>query len=257
MTDTACTRCGAFGNLPHGWIEGDCILPHKNHSRHLLAGTHICEPCIERHAEWLSEIPDMYATLPNVVLTGSIADDTAEHKRPKKQPASPSPLRLDAWAMLHPEYLNAWIKDETTGQLRHTGTHGLPDVPAVLAAWAQACYDTLGWNDTAPTTVSGACAVLSSHTQHMASLPDIDTYDAELRWLRRALRAACGISDPEPLFACLTLDCGGNVWRMTAGSPACDRCRRRYAALDYVRAKGDTLTNRQRLRAKRDGTGRA
>lgn len=236
MTDSnLCERCGRFGDLPHGWVEGDCVLPHKGHSQKLVAGTHVCQPCLERWAEWLTEITELYATLGTVLAVGSIPDDTARHDH-QKITGSPALMRLGAWALLHPEGLNSHVLGED-GELHHTGLSGLPDVADVLHNHAQAVFDAQGWTMDAPDTVTGASAVIRSNLAVLAGTPDVDTFDAELRWVRRALRTAHSISDPLPVFRCITVDCTGQVWRMTAGSPQCDRCRRRYGTLDFVRAK--------------------
>jgi hypothetical protein len=245
-----CDRCGAFGDMPHAWVEGDCILPHDNHSTRLASGAHVCVHCIDRHIEWLTEIVELYAGLCEVVLAGSIPDDTAAHSH-KKAAGSPSPLRLAAWALIEGVNDHTIDVDYSTGVRVETVRDAylgpnLPDVPAVLTGWAQAALDEQYENATAPSTVAGAAAVLQTHATVMARLPDIDTYDAELRWVRRSLRAAHAISDPQPLGRCLTTTCRGLVWRQAEGSPECDRCRRRYAKLDLVRLKAHEKITRER-----------
>lgn len=223
MSETACTRCGAFGDLPHGWVEGDCVLPHKNHSRATIG--HVCRHCVDRQRDWLREIVELYGTLYLVIEPGSVPDDTAEHGKPRKQPASPAPLRLDAWAMLFDRL-----------RLYRTGRDAdLPDVPAVLADLAQRCIDSQGWTATAPDTITGAAAHLTAHAEHIAREPWIDEYDAELGWVRRRLRAAHGIADRKPVGRCPSLDgygreCGGPLWLATDGGMAvdCGRCRRHF-----------------------------
>lgn len=264
MSETVCETCGAFGNTGHGWVEGDCPLPHRTHSRKIVRGALICRPCVDRHEEWLADIPDLYATLSDVLLAGSIVDDTAEHTHTKIV-GSPSPIHLMAWALLggggglkdHVVEVTYTEFGRVTAERSAYMGGNLPDIPTVLAGWAQVAFDALYENATAPDDVTGAAAALIANSEVMARSPLVDDYDAELRWVWNALRAAHGLSDPEPLFSCLTVGCGGNVWPMQAGSPACDRCHRRYGTLDYVRAKGDGLTERPRLRAAADGPGRA
>lgn len=235
MSETAnlCERCGAFGEIPHGWVEGDCVLPHRAHSRKLVAGTHVCEPCLERWDEWLAEVVDLYATLPDVLRVGSISDDTAEHQHMKVS-GSPALMRLGAWALLHPRMLNSHVKGDD-GELHHTGTDGLPDVADVLHNHAQAVYDAKGWTGQAPDTVSGAAAVIRSNREVLAGTPDVDTFDAELRWVRRSLRTAHGISDAKPVGRCPSLDgwgreCGGPLWPARGGSMSvsCSHCGRKF-----------------------------
>lgn len=238
-----CRRCGQIGS--HEQLDDDCVLHHRKPHVHADHGL-LCEPCVDRHKEWVREISDLYATLDQVVLAGSIADETADHMHTKKAAASPSPLRLDAWALLHPEQLNDQI---TAGPRLPDGTYelvdaklgaNLPDVAAVLARWASATYGALGWTAAAPIWVKGAAAVLETHAETVATLADVATYDTELRWVRRALRSAQGLTDPKPLGRCLTVnngrECSGNVWPdRYGGQPCCSRCRRRYSDRDLVK----------------------
>lgn len=247
-------RCGAFGDMPHVWVESDCVLPHKGHSRKLLAGTFVCHGCVDRWTEWLPEIVDLYADLGSVLPLGSIPDDTAEHAHTARD-GSPAMFRLDAYALLRPREINPIVTDDRQAAPRHTWLTGIPQVPDLLANWAEAIWDALGWGDGWPTTVSGATAAIRANITVLAGLPDVDTFDAELRWIRRSLHQAHGISDPEPLFACISDQCGGNVWPMLAGSPACDRCGRRYGTLDYVRARGDGLHDKRSLPSLKLGNG--
>jgi len=221
-----CDRCGAFGDIPHGWIEGDCILPHRSHSRATIG--HVCEWCIGRHRKTLIEIVDLYATLHEVIPLGSVPDDTATEKKHLKRPASPAQMNLAAWAMLHDR-----------DRMFRTGEFSdLPDVPAVLAEKAQELYDALGWTAAAPTSASGAGGVLRAHAEDVAVQPWIDTYDAELRWLIAKLRMAHHMDTPRPLGRCLSVGCGGKVWRDKAGrEPACDRCQRRYGNRDQAKLR--------------------
>lgn len=240
---SVCGKCGAFGDMPHVWVEGDCVLPHLDHHRATVG--HCCAGCVDRQKGWLTEIVELYATLEHVIDPASIPDDTAEHKRPKKQPVSPAPLRLAAWAMLNDrDRLMAFTLDEQGhGVPAYLGST-LPDVPAVLEGWASwavesgadATSDDLG-------SVTSATIQLSAAAEHVARQPWIDEYDAELGWMRRTLRATHGITDPQALGRCITVtdgkECHGHVWPSTDTDPRpkCDRCRRRYRTLDLVRLK--------------------
>jgi hypothetical protein len=235
-----CSKCGHTDGV-HPWTEGDCILPHhKTHSRATTG--HICGWCVDRHKDWLREIVELYATLGRVVAQGSIDEGTIEYQKPRKKPASPALMRLDAWAMT-----------QDTGRLfaggekQRDGTHtigymnALPDVPAVLATWTEAVIEAVGWTSTAPSTVTGCSALLTTQAEQIGHLPLVDDYDAELGWLRRSLRRAHGITDPQALGKCLTVtdqrECGGRVWPNGSENPKCDRCGRRYGTLDLVRLK--------------------
>jgi hypothetical protein len=234
-----CEQCGAFGDMPHSWVEGDCVLRHRlTNERHLPKATagHICGHCVSRHREQLAEIVELYATLGRVVLAGSVPDNTAEHGHTKKAPASPSPLRLDAWSLIHNDMLNDHILVDGRTEPAYLGAH-LPDIPSLLASWAQAAYDAQEWTSTAPTTVTGATAALRAAADVIARQEWIDDYDAELGWMWRALRNAHGLTQPQALGRCLTVDCGGQVWPVEDNHPRCGRCGRRYGTLDLVRMK--------------------
>lgn len=230
-----CRHCGRSDGT-HEWQDSDCVLPHRNHSRKLVEGAHVCLHCVERHGEWLTEIVELYATLDRVILAGSVESAPDEYQKPRKRPASPSPLRLDAWALLNGQVNDHTIDRDGTVHAAYLGAN-LPDVPAVLAGWAQTLFDGEGWG-TAPTTVSGAAAVLKANGVRFAANPEIDTFDAELRWVRQALRNAHGVRAPKPFGACMTVDCSGQVWPdKDHGNPRCDRCSRRYGQLDLVRLR--------------------
>lgn len=255
--ETACNLCGAFGDIPHGWVEGDCILPHRAHSRKLLNGTNVCHHCTERWTEWLQDITDLWCSLDTVIYVADVTDDTAEHTHSKRT-GSPSPLRLTAWALWRNE-VNDHI-DNGDGTTRSAYLDGnLPDIAAVLTGWADTVYEATYKTTRTSNTATSAIAYLTANINDAAASPHADDIDAELRWVRNALQAAHGITDPQPLFACLEVQCAGNVWPMTAGSPACDRCGRRYGTLDQVRALGYALPERKhhRLTSHREGNGHA
>lgn len=222
-----CEHCGSTVGK-HSWTEGDCLLPHRGHARRLIPNTFVCVWCVTRHHEWLREILDLYATLNEVIEPGSVPEDVAgDHKRPKKPADQPAPVRLAAWAMLF-----------DADRLRATGQPtDLPNIPAVLTSWAQNAMDDRGLagaslNGSAMTAVR----ILTEHAEFIASRPWIDTYDAELSWLRRALRAAHGIhEDREPVGRCRSLtgdgvECGGPLWPDRSGAMAveCGTCHRRF-----------------------------
>jgi hypothetical protein len=229
----SCEHCGRSDGQ-HDWSDGDCVLPHRKHSRSLVTGTHVCQHCVNRHVDWVREITELYATLNTVLYVGSVTDEPGEYQKPRKRPASPSPLRLEAWALYTNQINTTILLPDGTYEAAYLGGN-LPDVPDTLANWAQAVYDAHEWISTAPTTVSGAAAVLTADADMLAGLPDVDTYDAELRWVRRALRQAHGISDPKPLGACMSVECRGMVWPNAGQQPKCDRCGRRYGHLDLLR----------------------
>jgi hypothetical protein len=222
-----CDRCGEKDGT-HVYVEGDCVLRHRNHSTRLVEGTFVCIWCVARHQSWLREILDLYATLDQVLEPGSIPDDTADHKRPKKPAETPSPVRLEAWALLFDTArLNAWG--------RHPSD--LPDIPSVLSGWAQNMCDDRDLAGAALTgTVMTAVRLLTEHADFIVSRPWVDEYDAELGWCRQALRQAHGISEGrQPVGKCPSLDgdgvtCDGPLWPDRHGAMAvtCGTCKRHF-----------------------------
>jgi hypothetical protein len=253
-----CERCGLPDGQSHVHLDDDCQLPHSHTKRRHPPRARVgfcCEGCVERWDETLQEVTDLYAGLASVIPLGSVVDDTAEHKHTKRD-GSPAMFRLDAWAMMRNE-LNPIVTDSRNDAPRHTWLNGLPDVPTLLTNWAEAIWDACQWGDDWPVTVTGAAAAIRANRTVIAAMPDVDTFDAELRWIHQALRRVHGINDPTPLFRCISVDCGGNVWRMDTGAPRCDRCSRRYDRLDIVRARGAGLHERRHLRSERTGNGHA
>lgn len=238
MSQTVCRECGAFGDMPHGWIEGTCILPHKGHSKATVG--FVCAGCVDHHRGWLTEIVELYATLGQVIDPGAIPDDTAEHQHVKKKPASPAPMRLGAWAMLNDQARLGVVTVENGVTSPAYLGNALPDIPTVLAGWADHLWELLGYGSDAPDTVTGAAVALTSNAETIARSPLVDDYDAELRWLRKALRDAHGVTDEKPLGDCLTVtdgqDCPGKVMPSPTGDgrPKCTACRRSYAEKDLV-----------------------
>lgn len=231
-----CDRCGGEPKN-HTPVEGDCLLPHGyTHNQHPPQASvgWICRGCVDRQRDWLKEIVELYGTLTDVLLAGSIPDDTAEHDHVKKAPASPSPIRLDAFALLRPDGLRHTIRGENQfgGDMTSTYLTELPDVPAVLAGWAQAVYDARDMTAAAPAHVEGAAVVCRMNVEVLARIPDADTFDQEIRWLRRALRAAHGLGLPRDFGRCITVNenqsCHGRVVSEHGETPHCKRCGRRY-----------------------------
>lgn len=232
MSGQLCGRCGAAPGERHAWVDGDCVLPHRAHTR--AAVGLCCEGCVVRGQEWLAEIVALFDTLPEVIPLGSVPDDTAHHSHVRRRTASPALMRMDAWSM---------VADRA--RLFYMGNRAdLPDVPAVLADLAYRLHDALG---TAPARwygddIASSAAYLTPHMPDLARMEWVTEAEADLRWVRGHLRRAHGLSEPRALGRCLSVrdgrDCGGRVYPDQAGGrPACDRCRRKYGPLDLVRLK--------------------
>jgi hypothetical protein len=235
VTDV-CDHCGQ-PNGAHGWVDGDCVLPHHHNHAPATVG-HVCRWCVDRHRTWLPEIVDLYATLHHVILPGSVPDDTADHKHVKNAEA-PVPIRLEAWALLY-----------DTRRLYATGQPSdLPDIPAVICEWAGNLFAD-AYHSTGPLTLSGAAAVLQSHADAVARTPWVDEYDADLAWCRGALRRVHGLnSAPRLVGRCPALDGDGNtcarpLWPSRDGTMAVECTRPRPHRFDepYLRHLGGMMS---------------
>jgi hypothetical protein len=232
-------------------VEGTCILPHRydkeRHPPQAETGN-VCSHCTERHREHLTEIVELYAGLLDVFSGVRIDQDVAEHQHQKKAAAPPAPVRrLEAWVMLFDTgrlYAQGPRRDDGSfaEDYVHTAT---PSVYAVLAAWCDYLYEAKNWdaNDVAA-TVAGCASTLSAYADFIAGEPWVDDFDAEIRWLRTALRRVHGLSDPRPVADCLNTEkgteCQGQVWRPEPDDGKglrCDKCNRRYRGLDALRLK--------------------
>jgi hypothetical protein len=287
LVKAKCRHCGVLAGRTHQPADGDCILPHrygiKHHPPRARAGN-CCRGCVHRHRDTLTEILELWALLPQVVELGSVPDDTAEHSRAKKQPASPAPFRVLAWALLHgplPTKIRATGDDGNPIELDGDPIYVdarlgafLPNVPGLLAYRARLAVEsgamatTIKGKTTDP--VSTSVIQLRAAAEHVAAQPWVDEYDAELGWILRKLREAHGIEELPPLGDCILgkdgRECRGKVREQASGHPKCDRCGREYDTHDLVRmqiAQGERTNNpkarppRQRLASSREGQGRA
>jgi hypothetical protein len=231
----ACPRCGRSDGT-HEWVEQDCVLPH--HAQHTRARIgHVCRDCVTRHRHWLNETLTLYAGLQEILYTAS--NGGGGGMRHQKLSETPSPLRLEAWALLfdtaHMHATDAPYSEE------------LPDIPAVLCSWAGWAYEAAGYgHDGAPSTLSGAVALLVIQAADVARQPWVDEYDTELGWCRSTLLRTYGKSDRRPVGRCPSLDgdgqeCGGQLWQAGGVSVRCDRCRRFFGER-FLRHLGGMMT---------------
>jgi hypothetical protein len=244
-----CDVCGSPAGEPHTPVEGDCILPHDydqaDHPPRARVGW-CCASHVHRHRYWLAQIDELWETLDRVTALGTVRDNTADHRRTGKAPASPVPFRTLAWA-LHFGRIRTSVK-QSDGSLKPAllGEH-LPKIDQRLNRWVAALHAS-GWQGDRS---SNAIFQLRRAAEHIAAQPWVDEYDAEIRWIWRTLRRAHGLPDRDKtLGRCLTIkdghDCGGTVREVPNGSPRCDTCRRQYEdPHDLMRLK---ITEDQRRR---------
>lgn len=230
MIDDLCGRCGASPGARHHWVDGDCVVGyHRAHSPATVGPC--CEACVDRIGDWLSEITRLFHDLPRVIPLGSVPDDTAAHSHARRS-ASPAQMRLDPWSMVYDR-----------DRLHYRGDPAdVPDVPAVLADIAGRLHDDLG-TAAVERGVAGCATFVTLHRADLARSGWVEDAFADLRWVRRHLRAAHGITGPESLGECMSVrdgrDCGGQVCPSTDRDPRpkCTRCNRRYSPLDLVRLR--------------------
>jgi hypothetical protein len=260
-----CGRCGAEDEQPHEWTDGDCVLPvHRNHSRRLVDGGHVCIWCVERHRDWLAEIVELFTTLP-YVLESLEAGEPEIGTKPSKQPDAPAPCRLEILSLMNPGRINGRIQDGLLpdGRIKWRSALGgdnLPDVPATVGVLAANLHEAMyGVTGTVGDTLAGAAAFLQANIERLACDPEIDTADAELTWVRRHLLAAHGLKDRPAVVVnrkadapmiCPTLigqfSCGGALIPDTTGELAvhCAKCQRVFQEHE-LRRLGQMLTYQQ------------
>jgi hypothetical protein len=217
-----CPHCGAIGACE--WQDDDCLNVPTHEHRRPLTGTHLCDPCIQRINTRLTQILELYATLPFVTQIGSVPDDVAPHRHVKGDSA-PAPMRLTVTALLD-------------GRNRCTGhyTTDVPDVAGVLDEWARCLADRLHLTGTSlDGTLFRSVRFLQAFEELAAAAPWVDDYQAEIDWIWGKLRDAHGLTPPDmrPVGRCPSLNgagatCGGPLWPDKAGAMqvACGRCQR-------------------------------
>ena len=230
-----CDTCGAL--VGHVWVEGQCLNVPSHDHRTATVGF-LCPSCVARINQRLTQILELYATLPFVLPSGSVPDDIAPHRRIKTD-AAPAPMRLSVIALLDP-------RNHSTGHY----TTDIPDVAGVLNSWARCLADHLNLAGASLNrTLFSSVQFLRAFEQQAAAAPWVDDYQAEIDWIWGKLRDAHGLTPPQarPVGRCPSLNgagavCGGPLWPDLGGamSVACGRCQRVFGPA-YLRHLGGMI----------------
>lgn len=91
------------------YCENACTRPNSEGGRDLVLAKigRLCKGCHNRLEEWLTQIPERYALLPDYLLPSAALDANPESK-PTKQPSAPVPLRLAALDLLDTRRVRKW-----------------------------------------------------------------------------------------------------------------------------------------------------
>lgn len=168
-------------------------------------GALLCQPCIDRLWDRLSDIVELYALLPSVTDPGSVESDGSKHT---KADAPPVPLRPSVTDLLDGRLTR------TTAYADHPLTWNRRGVLGVLNGWARVIREemSLTWQD--EPTVAGESAFLRKHLDWLARQPWADECHDEVVALHSELSTLCGEAKPHPIGRCPATDEHG-----TCGAP--------------------------------------
>lgn len=244
MTDAQAVCISGCRYKPKGeQKEGD---PKK------AAQGHLCRSCADKLLTRLSEIPIMYALLPEVLMPGGSQRYDGTTKT--KQPEAPAPGRLEVIALTekrrheprialpdvdNPKHLAQLGRRPDSG-VREPGDelwYELEDIPKVLAIvhnWAETLRCELDpqrerkdLNDS--TMIQSECTYLRRAVDRLAEQSWVDECMTDLNtvwvWLTRVHGFLVGPS----VGVCFKVECDGKIYRdRFTGIPKCRVCRKVY-----------------------------
>ena len=202
----------------------------------------LCTHCADRLEEWLREIPERYALVPDYVLPSVDLDANPESQAVKRITA-PVPLRLGAVDLLDTRLGRKWQGTEPT--LDRRGALG------TLLAIGNELRETRGSNPKTNSYVMTEADHLRLSIEALAKLESISYICLEIRTLHRQLGYAVGQYPPRPVGVCtLIVDndegepeaCGGPLMPIETGV-RCPRCGAKWGHLELRRlglVLGDT-----------------
>lgn len=210
-----CSRINADGNR-------EPVL--ANHGR-------LCSHCASKLEQWLIEIPDRYALVPQFLLPSADLDASPETKHTKR-PTAPVPVRLAALDLLDTRLGRKWQGTEPTPDRR--GTLG------VLLAIANEIREDNGSRRRATSTVIHEADTIRGQLDWLTRQEWVTDAYEELRILHRELGDATGQHPARPVGTCGRIrpntdqPCGGNIYPTDEGGAKCRRCN---ASWDYDRLR--------------------
>lgn len=224
----SCSPCSADVVDESLW----CVL---HSGRKLATVGQLCDHHREALRETLADIAEMYALLPQYRMPGSTPEaETGEHKHTKKAD-HPALVRLIVLA----------LEDKRNGPVLEPGD--VPDVPSVLAEWAENVRDERALSALVDGSVGESVRLLQAHGDWIAAQDWLVDFDADLRMLRRSLAMGIGRTGSKPVGKCPSLDgdgkvCLGPLWPATNGmSVDCGTCKRHFDE-KFLRHLGGMMT---------------
>jgi hypothetical protein len=100
------------------YCENGCtrVVDGEREQVHAYVGR-LCKSCAEKLEDWLIQIPERYAQLPEYLLPSADLDGNPESKATKR-PVAPAPLRLAALDLLDTRRGRKWLGTEPTDDRR-------------------------------------------------------------------------------------------------------------------------------------------
>jgi hypothetical protein len=195
-----------------------CVLRHTRNpdqARQPLPGLRVCGPCHRRLDATLTDVADLFALLPALLVPGP-----GERGTRGKRSHSPAPGNVTVMA----------LTDSRNGPALDGGD--VPDVLGVLESWARAVREDLRLVAEGRVSVTGEVDLLRTHLDYVTAQPWVDELDTDVRYLHRALAQVCGeprqqrigtcpaeVLDPEPRT------CGASLYAPTYGDAVvCGSC---------------------------------
>lgn len=200
----------------------------------------LCQRCLDRAAVTLTEIADMYARLPLVLIPGSSGG-----QKVSGTPSPPAPLNLDAFDLYAEARLGS-VHDDNHDQV------GQPSAAAILETWVRDWSEQL--RDRPGPTVPDMVRWLKANLDWAARHHDaVDEFIAETRTLHARLVQVLGEREPQPEHCptpCRSCD-ERNLYRRPDGSGDvdCHTCGLIYRRTDYDRWTALVAASAKRLMA--------
>jgi hypothetical protein len=182
----------------------------------------LCSTCANKIDKWLTEIPERYALVPQLLLTSTDLDTNPETKATKR-PTPPVPLRLAALDLLDTRLGRKWQGTEPTPDRR--GTLG------VLLAIANEIREANGSRRRDTSTVIHEADTIRGQLRWLTTQEWVTDAYEELHHLHRELGDAIGVYPPKPVGTCYVIpkdstddeECGGPLLPTHTGVK-CPRC---------------------------------
>lgn len=212
----------------------------------------LCRRCASNLSDWLTDIPDMYATLD----TRMRRTERTEGGKRGKISGSPALIRLDVMAMLDPRTMPGDGMPGPDGRREYDD--GLRDIAGTVCVWA-ARFTEEQHHKTDVTTLAAACSHLIAWFGTVTEQPWIDEAYDEIRQCKHLLDAAHGTPKPRMVGHCITVTGETSQDMKICGKPLfaaegtamirCSECGRTYNGIEIVRLRvveqhenGDTVT---------------